>query len=75
MIRLDPTGVGKPGSKQCKNVIDIGSNNPNSTDLRDLAGAKNNEVDARAPDGIGHNGLLSNPVVRDAIKAILKGKL
>jgi RHS repeat-associated protein len=56
VARLDSAGTNKPTA--CK-VVDIGSNNPNSSDLRDRLGALN-PADYRADPGVGHEGLANN---------------
>jgi RHS repeat-associated protein len=66
VARLDSQGAG-PKPYQCKNVVDIGSNNPNSFDPRDRAGAAN-RADFRASPGTSHEGLAKDPNIIRALR-------
>ena len=67
--RLDPTGAPKLifaiGANQ---VVDVGSNNPDSNDIRDKASLAWPFFDFRAEKGVGHNDLLNNTAVLDRLE-------
>lgn len=68
LARLDSAGTTKPSV--CR-IVDIGSNNPNSSDFRDIIGAQN-PADWRADPGVGHEGLTKDRNVIKALRDIFK---
>lgn len=59
VARLDPTFVPKATVIGADRVVDVGSNNRNSNDIRDWASLRFLRPDFRAREGVGHNDLLN----------------
>jgi RHS repeat-associated protein len=59
VARLDPTFVPKATVIGANQIVDVGSNNPNSDDIRDWASLNLLRPDFRAREGVGHNDLLN----------------
>lgn len=67
VCRLDPIGIPKSTVKGVAQVIDIGSNKPDSRDLRDRAALSFLRPDFRVREGIGHYDLLNDTEIFDCL--------
>jgi hypothetical protein len=67
VCRLDPIGIPKSTVLGAAQVVDIGSNKPDSRDLRDLAALSFLRPDFRARQGIGHCDLINDAEIFDRL--------
>jgi hypothetical protein len=67
VCRLDPIGIPKSTVIGAAQVIDIGSNKPDSRDPRDRAALSFLRPDFRARQGIGHSDLLNDTEIFDRL--------
>jgi hypothetical protein len=67
VCRLDPIGIPKSTVVGAAQVIDIGSNKPDSRDPRDRAALSFLRPDFRARQGIGHSDLLNDTEIFDRL--------
>ncbi|WP_019503093.1 hypothetical protein [Pseudanabaena sp. PCC 6802] len=67
VCRLDPIGIPKSTVVGAAQVIDIGSNKPDSNDLRDRAALSFLRPDFRVRQGIGHYDLLNDTEILDRL--------
>jgi hypothetical protein len=69
VCRLDPIGIPKSIIVGAEQVVDIGSNKPDSRDPRDRAALSFLRPDFRARKGVGHSDLLNDLEILDRLVA------